>query len=327
MDMLLSVLCRISHSHRKTDVADHSTLRNSRKILLGLYKGVAHPAFAMVPCKLCGIRTEEVEGVKQCTECGYEFVKGIVTDFDKLLTYYNTSQLPWPKEVRFKRRLLKIQKTSQQELADLLGQSKSKIQSDLQLADGLEEYPYLEQYPNKTKAIRHLKELRSGMADVRQLPEDEREIQLYLRDNWASTCFGKFWRLVAEGTRPDGQYPAGDCGFIDLLAKAYFGDKWLIVELKRNNASDDTVGQLLRYMGWVKENLADEAHEVHGLILASAPNEHARLASLCVPNTSLLVYRKKGKQWEFLKPEIAALNNLISRLSPEELDDLKKHYQ
>ena len=38
----------------------------------------------------------------------------------------------------------------------------------------------------------------------------------------------------------------------------------MVVELKKDKASDVAVGQTLRYMGWIKENLASEQGEVEG---------------------------------------------------------------
>jgi len=38
--------------------------------------------------------------------------------------------------------------------------------------------------------------------------------------------------------------------------------RWLVVEHKRNQTSDQTVGQLLRYIGWVKRHLAEDGDVV-----------------------------------------------------------------
>lgn len=52
-------------------------------------------------------------------------------------------------------------------------------------------------------------------------------------------------------------------GQVDILAKA--GDFWVVIELKRN-ASDSAVGQLLGYMGAIKE--AKNTDKVRGIIIA-----------------------------------------------------------
>lgn len=62
------------------------------------------------------------------------------------------------------------------------------------------------------------------------------------------------------------EFPADDAGRIDLLCVDKSGD-FVVVELKKNMPSDKVVGQISRYMGWVKKNLA-EGKEVKGIIVA-----------------------------------------------------------
>lgn len=62
------------------------------------------------------------------------------------------------------------------------------------------------------------------------------------------------------------EFPADDAGRIDLLCVDKSGD-FVVVELKKNMPSDKVVGQISRYMGWVKKNIA-EGKEVRGIIVA-----------------------------------------------------------
>ena len=57
-----------------------------------------------------------------------------------------------------------------------------------------------------------------------------------------------------------------DAGIIDLLCRDK-DDNYVVIELKRDNASDKVVGQIQRYMAWVEENLADK-ESVRGIIVA-----------------------------------------------------------
>lgn len=63
-----------------------------------------------------------------------------------------------------------------------------------------------------------------------------------------------------------GKYNTGEVGEIDLLLK---NDKntIIVIELKRKG-TDDTVGQILRYVGWVEENLKKNSEKVYGVIIA-----------------------------------------------------------
>ena len=63
------------------------------------------------------------------------------------------------------------------------------------------------------------------------------------------------------------QYPT-DTGFIDILAISKDKKELLVVELKKGYASDNVVGQILRYMGYVTDELAEEGQKVRGVIVA-----------------------------------------------------------
>ncbi|MCI0407986.1 MAG: endonuclease NucS [Acidobacteria bacterium] len=84
------------------------------------------------------------------------------------------------------------------------------------------------------------------------------------------------------------QYPT-DVGLIDLLCRRPNGDL-LVVELKRSKSSDVAVGQISRYIGWVKRHVAtDEA--VSGLILTHDRDESLEYAVLAHPNLALRYFR------------------------------------
>lgn len=57
-----------------------------------------------------------------------------------------------------------------------------------------------------------------------------------------------------------------------------------MVELKRGRASDVVVGQILRYMGYVKEQIAESHQTVEGAIIALDDDKKLRWALLAVPN-------------------------------------------
>ena len=51
-----------------------------------------------------------------------------------------------------------------------------------------------------------------------------------------------------------------------------------VVELKKGRASDAVVGQLLRYMGYVKDELLEEDQMVKGIIIALTDDQRLKRA-------------------------------------------------
>lgn len=119
----------------------------------------------------------------------------------------------------------------------------------------------------------------------------ERHLHEFLRDNWERTALGKEWALYGEpgDENPGYEYPC-DVGRIDLLAKHRKKPQWLVVELKRGQTSDVTVGQVLRYMGWVRNHLAADGDEVRGLVIARDADDALRYALSNLPSVDLQLY-------------------------------------
>jgi len=64
----------------------------------------------------------------------------------------------------------------------------------------------------------------------------------------------------------EGHYSTEDVGIMDFLCSDR-SNNFVVIELKRKS-TDRTLAQLCRYMGWVKENLAEEEQKVYGLIIS-----------------------------------------------------------
>ena len=120
----------------------------------------------------------------------------------------------------------------------------------------------------------------------------ERHLHEFLRDNWDHVELGRDWALYQEpGDEEAGyEYPC-DVGRIDLLAKHRSKPRWLIVELKRNQTSDQTVGQLLRYIGWVKRHLAEDGEQVEGMIICREADNALHYALSTLESVQLRRYQ------------------------------------
>jgi hypothetical protein len=90
----------------------------------------------------------------------------------------------------------------------------------------------------------------------------------------------------------DVEHPTG-VGPIDLLAQNKAGD-YFVFELKLDRGVDAALGQLLRYMGWVKKHMAN-GHNVSGIILASEISDKLRYAVLNTPDVKLMEYELQIK--------------------------------
>ena len=119
----------------------------------------------------------------------------------------------------------------------------------------------------------------------------ERHLQDFLFDNWDNLEIGRDWAIYTLPEDDEAGYEfATSVGRIDILAKHRAHKKWLVVELKRNETSDSVVGQVLRYMGWIKQHLAEPGDDVHGLIVGHEGDDGLRYAVLTVPNLTFQVY-------------------------------------
>jgi restriction system protein len=78
--------------------------------------------------------------------------------------------------------------------------------------------------------------------------------------------------IYQDGEGADGQQYATDIGPIDILAVEPTSNAFVVMELKKGRPSDQVVGQILRYMGWVKQNLCKPDQSVKGLIICRDPD-------------------------------------------------------
>lgn len=119
----------------------------------------------------------------------------------------------------------------------------------------------------------------------------EKHLEDFLVRNWSQTELSRDFAIYAEDGELVGQQYATDAGPIDILAVSHDRKRLLVVELKRGRASDVVVGQTLRYMGYVKEQIAEQEQTVEGAIIALDDDRKLRWALAAVPAVSFYRYQ------------------------------------
>lgn len=95
----------------------------------------------------------------------------------------------------------------------------------------------------------------------------ESHLEGFIYRNWDSIDWNANLELYKTEDQDGRQFPAGTWS-IDLLAHDKNTKDLVVIELKRGKTSDSTVGQVLRYVAWVKENIAEPDQNVRGIIIA-----------------------------------------------------------
>jgi restriction system protein len=123
----------------------------------------------------------------------------------------------------------------------------------------------------------------------------EKHLEDFLVENWAQTELGRDYDIYEEeGEKVGQQYPS-DTGPLDILAIKKDKSELLVVELKKGRASDAVVGQVLRYMGYVAQELAEPGHQVRGAIVALEDDQRIRRALAVTPSVAFFRYQVSFK--------------------------------
>ncbi len=129
--------------------------------------------------------------------------------------------------------------------------------------------------------------------DSSQVPETSFALEYQLRDFIAQNIHsikvdGRLLSLFVDQAGRDGiEYPTA-VGPIDILA-IDDSDAFVVFELKRARSPDHAIGQLSRYMGWVK-NTIGKGKEVRGVIVAKSISDNLRYAVTVIPGVGLFEY-------------------------------------
>ena len=119
----------------------------------------------------------------------------------------------------------------------------------------------------------------------------EEQLEEFLVENWGSTELGKNYEIFQVDGETIGQQYYTDVGEIDILAISKDKKSLLVIELKRGRASDKVVGQCLRYMGFVKSQVAESTQTVHGMIIAHEDDAKIKHALSVTQNIEFYTYK------------------------------------
>jgi len=104
----------------------------------------------------------------------------------------------------------------------------------------------------------------------------------FIVDNFGTQFPG--WDMVGR------QYHT-DVGHIDVLAFERATKTYIVIELKLGREADPVVGQVLRYVGWVDQNLRKKEERVRGLIICGEQDLRLTYALRTVSNITAKIYR------------------------------------
>lgn len=140
-----------------------------------------------------------------------------------------------------------------------------------------------------TKAKKSLGASATEVRDFKRMLISEKTLEDAIEANFDqfSKNIGRKLRLI------DRQY-ATTVGPIDLLAQDRTTKQFVVIELKKGRSADKVFGQLSRYMGWVRKNLA-KGSEVEGIIVGSVIDDKLRAARDAHPgsNVELVEYESR----------------------------------
>jgi hypothetical protein len=201
---------------------------------------------------------------------------------------------------------------------------KKLVQSNLSLIEGFAKWPFKGSVRTISKFLYTvpMKDLWKSKEDLTGSVEDEMEPEMlvvsretedpalfymesqledFLIENWDRTELGKKYELIEEdGEIVSQQYSTG-IGKIDILAQDRKTKQLVVIELKKNQTSDDTVGQLTRYMGFLEEHKT-KGNPTKGIIIASKYDERLYYALKKVRDVEVYLYRVDFHLKEFEKP-------------------------
>lgn len=135
----------------------------------------------------------------------------------------------------------------------------------------------------------------------------EKDLQRYLAENLSTIEPGLQLYVDDDGVKGI-EYEAGGGRRIDILAV----DKnkaLCVIELKVSKGYDRVIGQTLRYVNWIRLEVAEPGQQVRGMIVCRSMSEDLRLAAASVPDIELFEYELKVDVKKVMPIEIGPIRS------------------
>jgi hypothetical protein len=117
------------------------------------------------------------------------------------------------------------------------------------------------------------------------------QLEEFLLGHWSAVDWGRRLSLWQgpDGTR--GHQLSTPVGRLDLLCVDSSTNALVVVGLQRGRSADQVIGQVARYMGWVRAHLAADSQPVAGIVVAHQCDDRLRYAAAAVPGLTVFTYR------------------------------------
>ena len=118
----------------------------------------------------------------------------------------------------------------------------------------------------------------------------EKHLEEFIIANWNQTFLCKEYDIYKDEENSGQQFPT-DTGPIDILAISKDKKTFVVIELKKNRLHDKVVGQIQRYMGFIKGEIANDDQKVKGLIIGLKESLGLQRAISINPDIEYRIYK------------------------------------
>ena len=212
--------------------------------------------------------------------------KGNILERDKIITWFS-QKYPLIKQGTITAHLVRLSINAKSRIHHTVDQGKD----DLFFQIDTKKYRLYDQASDPSPIYTKSQEEEIIATEIENSTEEnefvyERDLQHFLAKNLSLIETGL--TLYTEEGITGLEFPVGS-RFIDVLAKDK-GNNYVVIELKVSRGYDRVVGQILRYMAWIRKNHAEQNQKVRGVIIAREITEDLLLACSETQNVDLFEY-------------------------------------